>query len=79
MAISHNMGENMGYMRIRELRKEAGLTQVALGVQVGVTQSIVSDWENEVYLPKARDLPALARVLGCEISELFVRECEEVS
>lgn len=29
MAISHNMGENMGYMRIRELRKEAGLTQVA--------------------------------------------------
>lgn len=38
----------MGIMRIRELRKEAGLTQVSLGVQLGMTQSIVSDWENEV-------------------------------
>ena len=69
----------MGIMRIRELRKEAGLTQVSLGVQLGMTQSIVSDWENEVYLPKARDLPLLARVLGCEINDLFVNECEEVS
>ena len=69
----------MGIMRIRELRKEAGLTQVSLGIQLGMTQSIVSDWENEVYLPKARDLPLLARVLGCEINDLFVHECEEVS
>lgn len=69
----------MGIMRIRELRKEAGLTQVSLGVQLGMTQSIVSDWENEIYLPKARDLPLLARVLGCEINDLFVHENEEVS
>lgn len=69
----------MGIMKIRELRKEAGLTQVSLGIQLGMTQSIVSDWENEVYLPKARDLPLLARVLGCEINDLFVSECEEVS
>ena len=68
----------MGIMRIRELRKEAGLTQVSLGVQLGMTQSIVSDWENEVYLPKARDLPLLARVLNCEINDLFVREDEEL-
>ena len=68
----------MGIMRIRELRKEAGLTQVSLGVQLGMTQSIVSDWENEVYLPKARDLPLLARVLRCEINDLFVREGKEL-
>ena len=69
----------MAIMRIRELRKAAGLTQTELGDNMGVSQTIVSDWENEVYLPKARQLPDLARVLNCEINDLYVTEQEEAS
>lgn len=59
-------------MRIKDLRKEVGLTQVDLGVQMGVTQNTVSDWETENSLPRARQLPLLAKVLGCSIDALFV-------
>jgi len=63
-------------MRIKELRKQVGYTQAQLSIEVGVTQSIISDWENEVYLPRTRDLPALARLFHCSISDLFVTEAE---
>ena len=69
----------MQVMRIQKLRNKAGITQAQLGSRVGVAQCVVSEWEKEVYLPKARDLPALANALGCEINDLFVREDEEVS
>ena len=61
-------------MRIQELRDVAGLTQVQVALRMGVSQNTVSQWENEVALPKSRDLPLLARVLQCEISDLFVPE-----
>ncbi len=32
--------------RIRAARKDAGLTQAELALRMGVTQSVVSDWEN---------------------------------
>ncbi len=64
----------MPVMRIQELRKAAGLTQIELANHVGVMQSVISDWERESYLPKARDLPRLANVLGCTIQDLFVPE-----
>lgn len=59
-------------MRIKELRKEANITQVQLAESLGVMQSVISNWENETYLPKVRQLPTLASVLGVSISELFV-------
>ncbi len=62
----------MPIMTIRERREASGLSQVALGVQMGCGQSTVASWETEVALPKARDLPRLARVLRCSISDLFV-------
>ena len=65
-------------MRIREHRESRGLTQRALGVQMGVNCSAVTKWETEVALPKARQLPLLARVLGVTIDELFV-PIEDVS
>lgn len=61
-------------MRIQELRDVAGLTQVQVALRMGVSQNTVSQWENEVALPKSRDLPLLARVLQCEIGDLFVPE-----
>lgn len=69
----------MQVMRIQKLRSKAGITQAQLGTRMGVAQCVISEWEKEVYLPKARQLPELARVLGCEINDLFVCEGEEVS
>lgn len=69
----------MKLMRIRELREAAELTQGQLATHLGLSQCTISAWETEVYLPKSRQLPVLARVFGCEISDLFVSECEEVS
>lgn len=69
----------MANMRIRELRKAAGLTQTALAENMGVHQTIVSDWENEVYLPKARQLPRLAEILGCGIEDLYVLDGGKVA
>ena len=59
-------------MRIKELREAKGILQVQLADSMGVCQSRLSNWENEVALPKARDLPLLAKVLGVTIDELFV-------
>lgn len=59
-------------MRIRELREAANLQQEQVAAHMGVLQTAVSNWETEVALPKARELPRLARVLGCSIDDLFV-------
>ena len=66
-------------MRIQELRISAGMTQKELGAEMGVDCSTVTKWETEVALPRARQLPLLAKVLGCTISELFQPEAEEAS
>lgn len=59
-------------MRIKELREAAGIQQKQVAAHMGVFQSAVSNWETEVALPKARELPRLAKVLGCSIDDLFV-------
>ena len=59
-------------MRIKELRAAAGLNQTQLAIRMGVVQGAVSGWELETSLPRARQLPQLANVLGCTIDELYV-------
>lgn len=59
-------------MRIKELREAAALQQKQVAERMGVLQSAVSNWETEVALPKARQLPLLAQVLGCSIDDLFM-------
>lgn len=58
-------------MRIKELREQAGLTQTTFGSRVGVSQTVVSEWEKEVYLPRARQMPLVAHVLGVTINDLY--------
>lgn len=60
------------YMRIKELRTAEGISQQALAVDCGVSQAVVSQWENGIVLPRTRQLPDLARALNCSIDELFV-------
>ncbi len=59
-------------MRIKELREKVGFSQQELANRMGVLQSAVCNWENEVALPRSRQLPELARVLNCTINDLFV-------
>ena len=61
-------------MRIQKLRKAAGLSVQQFADLLGVYETEVHSWENEIYLPKARLLPAIAKVFGCTIDELFEQE-----
>lgn len=64
-------------MRIKELREGQNLTQKALADKIEQLQSTVANWETELALPRARQLPDLARALNCSISDLFVDETDE--
>lgn len=59
-------------MRIKVLRKAKGLSQQQVADNMGVVRNAVSNWETEASLPNARQLPLLAQVLECSVSELFV-------
>ena len=60
-------------MRIEEVRRAWGMSRKELADEMGVTQAVILHWEREEYLPKVRQLPALADAMGCSIDELFVR------
>lgn len=47
--------------RIKELRIERGLTQPQLAKMVGVTNAVISFWENDVNEPKASYIKKLAQ------------------
>ncbi len=55
---------------IRQLREAAGMTQLELAVQVGVTPSAVYNWERGRNEPKAMQLRALARAFGVSMDEI---------
>lgn len=56
---------------LASLRKERGLTQEALGEQIGVTNKTVSRWEKGNYLPPAEMLKALSEFYGVSINEIL--------
>ena len=58
-------------MAIKALRMAIGMTEGELALKMGVTKSTILEWEKETYLPKTRELPALADALCCTIDELF--------
>lgn len=57
-------------IKIREFRKNRGMTQEELGRMVGVTTQAVSKWECG-GVPDAELLPAIAENLGTSIDALF--------
>ena len=61
---------------LRRLREKAGLTQAALAEALGVRPQAVGKWERGAGYPRAELLPVLARLLGCEIGELFEKKEE---
>ena len=65
--------------RIAELRREAGMTQEALGEVIGVSAQTVSKWECGNTAPDISLLPVLAEVFGITIDSLFSAERETAS
>lgn len=57
--------------RLRQLRKAAGLSQVELAQLTGVTQSAISQIENDVIAMDTAWMRAFARELGCEPADLL--------
>lgn len=58
-------------MRIREIRKERGLTAESVARQIGVTQAAFSNWENGARNPKPDMIVKIAQVLECTTDELL--------
>lgn len=61
-------------MTIKEIRKEKGLTQAALAEQIGVSRTVLANWETESSFPRASLIPAIADALGCSIDALYGRK-----
>ncbi len=62
--------ENLGET-IKALRQEKGLTQPQLAKLVGVSNGIISIWENNINEPKATYLKRLSLVLEVSADDLL--------
>ena len=66
--------------KIKELRKQRGITQEQLAENIGISFQAVSKWENNIALPDITLVPTLAGFFGVSIDELFdynLRELQE--
>ena len=57
--------------RIAQKRKEQGLSQEALGEQLGVSRQSIYKWESEAALPEIEKLIALSRLFGVSVGWLL--------
>lgn len=63
---------NLFAEKLRQLRKERGLTQVQLGNQLYVNHSTIARWENGTRLPDATMIIRLAECLKVEVNMLLM-------
>jgi transcriptional regulator with XRE-family HTH domain len=61
-------------MTIRSARKSKHLTQSELAKAIGRGHRTVVGWEAERTFPTAQDLKKMAKVLDCDIGDLFPDE-----
>lgn len=64
-------------MTLKQLRKNAGLTQKELAKLVGYEQTIISLWENGLRDPNVQTLIDLSRILNCSVDKLVGLEEEQ--
>lgn len=57
--------------RIQEARKQAGLSQEALGEHLGVSRQSISKWEGGVTIPEIDKLIAMSRLFGQPVGVLL--------
>ena len=65
--------------RLKELRKQAHLTQVELSKRLGVGQSSYADWERGKKKPTQKNLVKLSQVLNVSIDYLVGNSDEEIT
>jgi len=58
-------------MRLKEMRKRAGLTAKDVALAMGVSFQNVYNWENGSYLPPTKRLPEIVKLYGCTMDELL--------
>lgn len=64
--------------KIRELRKQRGITQEQLAESIGISFQAVSKWENNIALPDITLVPVLASYFGVSMDELFDFSLKEI-
>ncbi len=67
------LGEN-----ILRLRKEANLSQEALGDIVGVTRQTISNWELEETAPNPEQLKLLSKAFNISIDDLLNNDIQNI-
>lgn len=65
--------------KIKKLRADSRLTQYQLGEIIGVSEKVISKWENGETLPSADHIPAIADAFNISTDELFDRQPKEYS
>ena len=75
MKSNQDEAKNLG-KRIRFYRKKAGLTQSALAAIIQRGANTIPRWERGEILPKAQNIPLLAKALGITSSELLDENVE---
>lgn len=56
---------------LRDVRKQAGMTQTDLANAVGVKQPVVSDWETGARTMSVKYITAIVRLTGCKLEDLI--------
>jgi len=59
--------------RLRELRKKANLTQIALQINTGIEQALLSKYENGERIPPTETLIILADYYNVSIDYILCR------
>lgn len=65
--------------KIREIRKDVGLTQAALGEKIGVSGAMIGQWENDLRNPKLDTIVRIADALDMSIFDFFPEKNDEFS
>lgn len=65
--------------KIKEIRKQKGLTQKQLGDLCGIADSNIRKYENGKQNPKIETLQKIADALGCDIFDLTEIQAEPLS
>ena len=64
---------------IKEIRRKHYLNQSQFAKMIGVTQSAVSQWENDMTRPNSYQLEAIAKAFNISIDELLVDKLTDIS
>ncbi len=58
-------------IRIKELRKAENISQTQLAKLIGVAQSNISDWENNISRPEYEKLVKIAQIFDVSVDYLL--------